>query len=150
MNTTHRGVARNYQMRFAMTIILYYICLRDSCLTWHCWQKNFWSVPNLSGLVKRSKHPIRIDIYPTVLTWIHAICLAIARVIGLCRCHLCRSPLVRFQVQWDVYTRVIRCRCETTSHAHHIRSQDTRKYSMSNTTVSIACTTKEMGLRRGY
>lgn len=38
------------------------ICLRDSCLTWHCWQKNFWSAPNLSGLVNRSKHPIRVDI----------------------------------------------------------------------------------------
>lgn len=38
------------------------ICLRDSCLTWHCWQKNFCSDPNLSGLVKRSKHPIRVDV----------------------------------------------------------------------------------------
>lgn len=40
------------------------ICLRDSCLIWHCWQKNFWSAaePNLSGLVNRSKHPIRVDI----------------------------------------------------------------------------------------
>lgn len=38
------------------------ICLRDSCLTWHCWQKNFCSDPNFSGLVKRSRHPIRVDI----------------------------------------------------------------------------------------
>ena len=38
------------------------ICLSDSWLTWHCWQKNFWSEPNLSGLVKRSKHPIKVDV----------------------------------------------------------------------------------------
>lgn len=37
------------------------ICLRDSCLTWHCWQKNFWSEPNLSGLVKRSRHPTKVE-----------------------------------------------------------------------------------------
>lgn len=38
------------------------ICLSDSCLTLQCWQKNFWSEPSFSGLVKRSKHPMRVDI----------------------------------------------------------------------------------------
>lgn len=37
------------------------ICLSDSCLTLQFWQKNFCSDPNLSGLVKRSRQPIKVD-----------------------------------------------------------------------------------------
>lgn len=48
------------------------ICLRDSWLTWHCWQNNFWSEPSLSGLVNRSKQPIKVGIPEFWLEFMHS------------------------------------------------------------------------------
>lgn len=46
------------------------ICFTESCLTSQCWQYSFWSEPNFSGLVKRSKHPIKVEILELSLDFI--------------------------------------------------------------------------------
>lgn len=74
----------------------------------------------------------------TVLAWIHAISLTIARMIWRCSSHFIRNPLIRFQVQWDVYAWVVSSWCETTGHTCNIWSQNTREYFMSNAAVTIA------------
>jgi hypothetical protein len=64
---------------------------------------------------------------------------------SLQRHRLCRTPQVRFQIQRNVHAWVILSRCETTSCAHDIRSQDSRKYSVGNATISMAYTSKNSG-----
>lgn len=40
-------------------------CFTESCLSWRFWQWSLWSSPSFSGLVNKSRHPMRVEVEMT-------------------------------------------------------------------------------------